>query len=91
MRVELEQATATTESAHFYLKMAAHQHKSLPVEELDDILYLIEEVFLEGDEDLNNQIVDIAIEVSIDEENNAGFIYSICGKVCKSRCGLTRH
>ncbi len=61
------------------------------MEELDDILYLIEEGFLEEDEDLNNQIEDIAIEVSMDEENNAGFICSVCGKACKSRRGLTHH
>ena len=35
---------------------------------------MIEEGLLEEDGDLNNQIADIGIEVSIDEENNAGFI-----------------
>ena len=79
------------ESAHFQLNMAAHSHESLPVEELDDILYLIEEGFLEEDQDLNNQIADIAIEVSNDAENPAGFECNVCGKACKSRRGLTRH
>ena len=79
------------ESAHFQLNMAAQAHESLPVEELDDILYLIEEGFLQEDEDLNNQIADIAIEVSRDEENPAGFKCNVCGKACKSRHGLTRH
>ena len=71
--------------------MAAHAHESLPVEELDDILCLIEEGFLEEDEDLNNQIADIVIEVRRDEENPAGFECNVCGKACKSRRGLTRH
>ena len=79
------------ESAHFQLNMAAQAHESLPVEELDDILYLIEEGFLEEDEDLNNQIADIAVEVSRDEENPACFKCNVCGKACKSRRGLTRH
>ena len=61
------------ESAHFQLNMAAQAHKSLPVEELEDLSYLIEEGFLEEDEDFNNQIVDIVAEVSRDEENPAGF------------------
>ncbi len=71
--------------------MAAHKHKSLPVEELDDILYLIEEGFLEEDEDLNNQIADISIEVSMGKENNTGFICSVCGKACKSCRELAHH
>eukprot|EP00112_Aurelia_sp_Birch-Aquarium-sp1_P007430 Seg181.7 transcript_id=Seg181.7/GoldUCD/mRNA.D3Y31 product="hypothetical protein" protein_id=Seg181.7/GoldUCD/D3Y31 len=71
--------------------MAAHAHDSLPVEELDDILYLIEEGFLEEDEDLNHEIEGIAMEVTRDEENVAGFECSVCGKACKSRRGLTRH
>eukprot|EP00795_Rhopilema_esculentum_P011084 gene11084-19948_t len=49
------------------LIMAANKHESLPVEELDDSLYLINEGFLE-DEDLNSQIEDIAIEVTRDFE-----------------------
>ena len=79
------------ESAHFQLNVAAQVHESLPVEELEDLLYLIEEGFLEEDEDLNNQIADIATEVSRDEENPAGFKCNVCGKACKSRRGLTRH
>ena len=46
---------------------------------------------MEEDEDLNNQIADIATEVSRDEENPAGFKCNVCGKACKSRRGLTRH
>ena len=53
--------------------MAANKQESLPVEGLDDILYLINEGFLEEDEDLNSQIEDIAVEVTRDEENPAGF------------------
>ncbi|XP_065068671.1 uncharacterized protein LOC135693981 [Rhopilema esculentum] len=71
--------------------MAANKHESLPVEELDDILYLINEGFLEEDEELNSQIEDIAIEVTRDEENPAGFECNVCGKACKSRRGLSRH
>ena len=67
----------------------AASHESLPVEELDDILYLIEEGFLE--DDLNKQIEGIALEVTRDEENPSGFKCDVCEKACKSRRGLTRH
>ena len=40
---------------------------------------------------MNNQIADIAVEVSRDEENPACFKCNVCGKACKSRRGLTRH
>lgn len=69
----------------------AASHESLPVEELDDILYLIEEGFLEDDDDLNKQIEGIALEVTRDEENPSGFKCDVCEKACKSRRGLTRH
>ena len=54
-------------------------------------MYLINEGFLEEDEDLNSQIEDIAIEVTRDEENPAGFECNVCGKACKSCRGLSRH
>ena len=69
----------------------AASHESLPLEELDDILYLIEEGFLEDDDDLNKQIEGIALEVTRDEENPSGFKCDVCEKACKSRRGLTRH
>ena len=61
------------EGAQFKLKVAPQAHESIPVEELDDILYLIEEGFLDEDENLNRQIDIIEMEVTIDEENPTGF------------------
>ena len=79
------------ESAQLTLNMAANAQETLPVDELEDILCLIEEGFLEDDDELNKQIEGITLEVSLDEDNHSGFKCSVCEKVCKSRRGLTRH
>ena len=71
--------------------MAANGQKSLPVYELEDIVCLIKEGLLEDDDQLNEQIQEIVREVDLDETNHACFKCSDCGKMCKSRRGLTRH
>ena len=71
--------------------MAANAQESLPVDELEDIVCLIREGLLEDDDQLNEQIQEIVREVDLDETNHAGFKCSDCGKMCKSRRGLTRH
>ena len=76
------------ESAQLTLNMAANAQETLPVDELEDILCLIEEGFLEDDDELNKQIEGITLEVSLDEDNHSGFKCSLCEKVCKSRRGL---
>ena len=79
------------EGAQLQLRMAANAQESLPVDELEDIVCLIEEGLLEDNYQLNEQIQEIVREVDLDETNHAGFKCSDCGKMCKSRRGLTRH
>ena len=84
MRLEVERATSTTRECTLSAQHGCSCTRIFTVEELGGVLYLIEEGFLEEDENLNNKIADIAIEVSRDEENPAGFECNVCGKACKS-------
>ena len=73
------------------LRMAANAHDSLAVDELEEIACLIKDGLLEDDDQLNEKIQEIVREVDFDETYHAGFKCSDCGKMCKSRRGLTRH
>ena len=73
------------------LNMAANAEETLPVDELVHILCLIEEGFLEDDNELNKPIEGITLEVSLDQANHSVFKCSVFKKICKSRRGLTRH
>ena len=70
--------------------MAANAKETLPVDELEDILCLIEEGSLEDDDELN-EIEDLMMEGASDEANHADFKCSDFEKMCKSRRGQTRH
>ena len=72
--------------------MASEANESFTFdEELDDILYMIEEGFLDEDENFIKEIEGIVMEATEDEKYPAGFECHVCGKTCKSRRGLTRH
>ena len=72
--------------------MASKANESFAFDEdLDDILYMIEEGFLDEDENFITEIEGIVMDATGDETYPAGFKCHVCGKTCKSRFGLTRH
>ena len=70
--------------AQLQLNMAANAQVSLPVDEQEDLLCLIEEGLLEEDDELNEKTENISIEVVLDEAIHAGFKCSLCEKINNS-------